>query len=88
MNWAWNSYGEYLDNLEGKVGINVGGLVGHIAMRHNVMGEEAVERAATVKEVQQMRGLVADAMEGGALGLSTNRNERHMREAVSRWRVV
>ncbi len=80
VNWAWNSYGEYLDNLEGKVGINVGGLVGHIAMRHNVMGEEAVERAATVKEVQQMRGLVADAMEGGALGLSTNRNERHMRE--------
>jgi N-acyl-D-aspartate/D-glutamate deacylase len=80
VKWAWNSYGQYLDNFEGKVGINVGGLVGHIAMRHNVMGEEAVERSATAKEVQQMRGLVSDAMEGGALGLSTNRNERHMRE--------
>jgi N-acyl-D-amino-acid deacylase len=80
VNWAWNSYGEYLDNLEGKIGINVGGLVGHIALRHNVMGEEAVERGATAKEVQQMRGLVSAAMEGGALGLSTNRNERHMRE--------
>jgi N-acyl-D-amino-acid deacylase len=80
VQWAWNSYGEYLDNLEGKVGINVGGLVGHIAVRHHVMGEEAVERNATGAEVQKMRGLVLDAMQGGALGISTNRNERHMRE--------
>ncbi len=80
VKWGWHSYGEYLDNLEGKVGINVGGLVGHIAVRHNAMGEEAVERKATGKEVQQMRGLVLEAMEGGALGMSTNRNERHMRE--------
>jgi N-acyl-D-aspartate/D-glutamate deacylase len=80
IKWAWHTYGEYLDNFEGKVGINVGGLVGHIAVRHNVMGEEAVERPATAKEVQQMRALVLEAMEGGALGISTNRNERHMRE--------
>ena len=80
VKWNWHSYGEYLDNFEGKVGINVGGLVGHIAVRHNVMGEEAVERKATGEEVQQMRGLVLEAMEGGALGISTNRNERHMRE--------
>jgi N-acyl-D-aspartate/D-glutamate deacylase len=80
VKWNWNSYGEYLDNLEGKVGINVGGLVGHIAVRHHAMGEEAVERAATGAEVQKMKGLVLDAMEGGALGMSTNRNDRHMRE--------
>jgi N-acyl-D-amino-acid deacylase len=80
VKWGWHTYGEYLDNFEEKVGINVGGLVGHIAVRHNVMGEEAVERKATGKEVQQMRGLVGEAMAGGALGISTNRNERHMRE--------
>ena len=80
VKWNWHSYGEYLDNFEGKVGINVGGLVGHIAVRHHVMGEEAVERKATGAEVQKMRGLVLDAMEGGALGMSTNRNDRHMRE--------
>ena len=80
VEWKWHSYGEYLNNFEGKIGINVGGLVGHIAVRHNVMGEEAVERKASGKEVQQMRGLVLEAMEGGALGISTNRNERHMRE--------
>ncbi|HWO42714.1 MAG TPA: amidohydrolase family protein, partial [Candidatus Eisenbacteria bacterium] len=80
VRWNWRTYGEYLDNFEGKVGVNVGGLVGHIALRHHVMGEEAVERKATAREIQQMRGLVADALEGGALGISTNRNERHMRE--------
>ena len=65
---------------KGKVGINVGGLVGHIAVRHHAMGEEAVERKATGTEVQKMKSLVLDAMEGGALGMSTNRNDRHMRE--------
>jgi N-acyl-D-amino-acid deacylase len=80
VKWNWRSYGEYLDNFEGKVGINVGGLVGHIAVRHNVMGEDAVERKATGAEVQKMRGLILEAMEGGALGMSTNRNDRHMRE--------
>jgi len=80
VQWKWRSYGEYLDSLEGRVGINVGGLVGHIAVRHEVMGEDAVERKATGAEIQKMRARVLEAMEGGALGLSTNRNERHMRE--------
>jgi len=78
--WGWQSYGDYLDALEGKVGINVGGLVGHIAVRQNVMGEESVERPATAKEIDQMKRSVRDAMESGALGFSTNRNDRHMRE--------
>src|SRR5579883_1963361 len=78
--WGWSSYGDYLNKLEGKVGINVGGLVGHIALRHAVMGEEAVERQATDGEVEAMKGLMREALEGGALGISTNRNERHFRE--------
>ena len=80
VRWGWHTFGDYLDKLEGKVGINVGGLVGHIAVRQYVMGEESVERQATAGEVQQMQRLVREAMEGGALGMSTNRNERHMRE--------
>ncbi|HEX6512327.1 MAG TPA: amidohydrolase family protein, partial [Chloroflexota bacterium] len=36
--WGWSSYGDYLDSVRGKVGINVAGLVGHIAVRHAVMG--------------------------------------------------
>src|SRR5439155_1584504 len=57
-----------------------GGLVGHIAVRHAVLGEEAVGRAATPAEIARMQALVGAALDAGALGLSTNRNERHMRE--------
>ena len=78
--WGWRSYGEYLDALEGRLGINAGGLVGHIPVRHRVLGEEAVERAATPAEVDRMRALVRESLEGGALGISTNRNRRHMRD--------
>jgi N-acyl-D-aspartate/D-glutamate deacylase len=78
--WGWKSYGDYLSKLEGNVGINVGGIVGHIAVRQFVMGEESTERKATPGEVDKMRQAVGEAMGAGAFGLSTNRNERHMRE--------
>ncbi len=78
--WGWMSYGDYLNKLEGRVGINVGGIVGHIAVRQSVMGEESTERKATAGEVDKMRQAVGEAMGAGAFGLSTNRNERHMRE--------
>src|SRR5882724_2454150 len=76
--WGWHSYREYLDGLNGRLGINMGGLVGHIAVRQYVMGEESVERHATKPEVQRMQQLVREGMEAGAFGFSTNRNERHM----------
>ncbi len=78
--WGWHSYGDYLNRLEGRLGVNVGGLVGHIAVRQYVLGEESVERQATPAEIQRMKQLVREGMEAGALGFSTNRNERHMRE--------
>jgi N-acyl-D-aspartate/D-glutamate deacylase len=29
VSWRWHSYREYLDGLKGRLGINLGGLVGH-----------------------------------------------------------
>ncbi|HLG69343.1 MAG TPA: amidohydrolase family protein [Chloroflexota bacterium] len=78
--WGWHSFGDYLDALDGRVGVNVGVQVGHIAVRHQVMGDEATERSATPNEIERMRALVREAMLAGALGFSTNRNPRHMRE--------
>ena len=78
--WGWKSYGDYLNRLENHVGINVGGIVGHIAVRQYVMGEESTERKASASEVQKMREAVGEAMRAGSFGFSTNRNERHMRE--------
>jgi N-acyl-D-amino-acid deacylase len=80
VRWGWQSFGDYLDALEGRIGVNVAAQVGHIAVRHAVMGHEATERAATPGEIERMSRLVAEAIEAGAVGFSTNRNPRHMRE--------
>lgn len=80
IEWRWTSTGEYLGALGGRLGINAAALVGHIAVRHYVMGEEAVERQATAEEISKMKHLVRQGMEAGAVGFSTNQNPRHIRE--------
>ena len=75
MKWDWESYGEYLSALDKlPKGINVGGLVGHCALRLFAMGEEALEnKPASDDQIQAMHDAVAEAMTGGALGFSTSR---------------
>jgi len=80
IEWKWVSTSEYLDVLGSRLGINVAALIGHIAVRHYVMGEDAVEREAAPAEIAQMQRLVRGGMEAGAVGFSTNQNPRHMRE--------
>ena len=57
--------------------MNVGTLVGHSAVRLYAMGEECSERAATDGRAPVMRGLVREALDAGALGLSITRNMNH-----------
>jgi N-acyl-D-amino-acid deacylase len=80
LTWSWESTAEYAAALEQRLGLNVGFLVGHCAVRQAVMGEDAVERAATPDEVGAMQALVRAGLDAGALGFSTNQNERHFRE--------
>jgi N-acyl-D-amino-acid deacylase len=80
IEWKWTSTEEYLSALGHRLGINAAALIGHIAVRHYVMGEDAVERQATPEEVAQMKQLVHQGMEAGAVGFSTNQNPRHIRE--------
>lgn len=56
-----------LDSL--RTGINVVHLVGHGSVRSAVMGQEA--REPTDEELEQMKKLIAQGMEGGAAGFST-----------------
>ncbi len=79
MPWSWQSYGEYLDRLEEQdLGVNVGGFVGHCAVRWSVMGERSLaETPATADEIDQMRELVRAALREGALGFSTSRTRHH-----------
>ena len=56
--WNWESYGGYLDALDGLgPSINICGLVGHCATRFYVMGERAVEEPATEDEIREIAKL-------------------------------
>ena len=50
--------------------INLASFVGHGTVRHQVMGED-YKRLATPDEIRRMRVLVAQAMQKGAIGLSS-----------------
>lgn len=67
---TWSTLGQYLDELQ-KHGIspNVASFVGEGEARVNVLGEGDVQ--PTAAQLEQMRALVHQAMEEGALGLTT-----------------
>ncbi|MFL5447589.1 MAG: amidohydrolase family protein [Gemmatimonadales bacterium] len=67
----WQTLGQYFARLERqKIGINVGDYVGATQVRRMVIGDD--DRAPTPEELEQMRRLVREAMEDGAMGLSTS----------------
>lgn len=72
--WDWRSWGEYRNSMIRNVRVpaNYAAFCGHIALRLAVMGMAAWERAATAEEIQRMATLLDDALEAGALGLSSN----------------
>ena len=79
VDWDFESYGEYLDAVakRGTV-INFGGYVGHTPVRLYVMGDDAYERKATDAEILRMKQVVADSLNGGALGFSSDRGGFHI----------
>ena len=80
MPWEWETYGEYLQALDGAPkGMNVGGLVGHCAVRYYAMGEESLENEpASERQIDAMRAVVSEAIGAGALGFSTSRTPLHL----------
>ena len=66
----WTTLAEYWQRLEKKgTPINIGTYVGAAQVREAVLGD--VNRAPTPAELEKMKALVAQAMQQGALGLST-----------------
>jgi dihydroorotase/N-acyl-D-amino-acid deacylase len=68
----WRTLSDYFKRLEerSRTSINVATFVGAGSIRNYVIGKD--DRAATAAELEQMKQLVAQAMEQGALGLSTS----------------
>lgn len=80
MPWDWSTYGEYLDWIDrSDKGINVGGMVGHCAVRLAAMGERGMdETPSSPEDIAAMAALVDEAMASGALGFSTSRTLLHV----------
>lgn len=66
----WTTLGEYLEKLQAKgIAPNVAAFVGAGTVRTNILGEDDVQ--PTPAQLSQMRGLVHQAMQEGALGVTT-----------------
>jgi len=75
--WNWETFPQYMNAIGQRLGVNVGTLVGHSAVRLYAMGEECSDRDATAAELETMRRIVRESLEAGALGLSITRNMNH-----------
>ncbi|MCU1379654.1 MAG: N-acyl-D-aspartate/D-glutamate deacylase [Acidimicrobiales bacterium] len=75
--WRWESVGQFLDALDGRVGVNAGFLVGHSALRRYVLGAEANERVATATELEALAALLGEGLAAGGLGFSTDISTYH-----------
>ena len=78
--WDFETFPEYLASVERRgTLLNFSAYVGHTALRLFHMGPEAAyERAATEAEVAAMSQSVREAMEAGAVGLSTSFAPTHV----------
>jgi N-acyl-D-amino-acid deacylase len=79
MTWNWETFPEYLDELERLPRtVDVGTHVPHGAVRAYVMGERgARNEGPTETDIARMSQVVEDGLRAGALGFSTSRTILH-----------
>ena len=79
LDWQWESFPEYLDALETKPRtIDIAAMVPHDPLRVFAMGERAVfNQPANEEDIAVMETLMREAMDAGAIGLSTGRSDFH-----------
>lgn len=75
--WDWESFAEYLSRLEGRVGVNMGFMCGHSALRRVVMGERALHAEASDDELSAMATLLEESLCAGAMGFSSSASATH-----------
>ena len=78
IRWDFESLPQYLDMLERRgAALNLACFAGHSSIRTYVMGAAATERAANPSEIAAMKKILLEAMQAGAVGLSTTTSPAH-----------
>ena len=79
ISWEWETFPEYMDALERReYALDLAVQVPHSAVRGYVMGRNSSEQdAASADQIAQMKGIVHEALEAGALGFTTSRTPLH-----------
>lgn len=79
MSWAWESFPEYLDEVERMPRVlDVAAMVAHGALRAYVLGCDRNNAEPSSEEIAMMAKLAREAIEAGAIGISTTRTLVHM----------
>ena len=79
ITWDWETFPQYMDAAEKRrTGINLGFLAPLTPFRHYVLGEESMERAATVEETASIKALIKEAVAAGAFGFTTSTLPQHI----------
>jgi N-acyl-D-aspartate/D-glutamate deacylase len=76
--WTWETFGEYLNALEGRIGLNAGFLAGHSALRRYVLGPQANATPSDARTLPALRAALGEALAAGALGFSTDISTAHL----------
>ena len=79
ITWDWETFPQYLDAAQRRrPALNLAFLAPLTPLRHYVMGEASMERAATSTETGQIASLLGEAMDAGAFGFSSTLLNQHM----------
>jgi N-acyl-D-amino-acid deacylase len=79
IRWEWETFPEFIAAAERRgAGINLAFLAPLTPFRHYVMGQESMEREATIDETARIAGLLREAVHAGAFGFSTTTLPQHI----------
>jgi len=79
IDWTWETFPDYLDQVaQLPKAINYSAFIGHSALRMYVMGQRALSEAANEDDLRNMGAAVEEALQVGAVGLSTSRATTHI----------
>jgi N-acyl-D-aspartate/D-glutamate deacylase len=79
ISWDWESFPQYMEAAaRRRPALNLAFLAPLTPLRHYVMGQDSMERAATPAESSAIKELLGEAMDAGAFGFSSTLLNQHM----------